>query len=60
MKPKFEKEKTKMDRNSEAYRKKAIALALDMAPLIRPCRDCGHPVASGYCCINDDCRSVEP
>jgi len=60
MNPKLEKEKPKMDRDSAAYRKKAIALAFDMAPPIRPCRDCGHPVASVYCCINNDCGSVEP
>ena len=36
----------------------ANQVARDFAPTIRPCVDCGRPVANGYCCTH--CGSVDP
>ena len=43
---------------SRTYRREAIAVAFDFAPRIYPCATCGHPVASGYCCMT--CGSGNP
>jgi len=48
----------KIERDSDEYRKAAISLAFSYAPSISPCYHCGHPVASGYCCLG--CNSSDP
>lgn len=48
----------KMERHSAEYHDKAIRLAMDFAPPMNPCAECGGPVVSGYCCTH--CGSVDP
>jgi hypothetical protein len=50
----------KIERPTEQqYRNLKIGLALSYyAPPINPCRECGWPVISGYCCTT--CGSAEP
>jgi hypothetical protein len=43
--------------SAATYRRRAIALAFDFCPPIRPCAQCGNPVVQGYCCTY--CRSRE-
>jgi hypothetical protein len=40
------------------WEKEANNLARVYCPTIRPCKDCGHPVINGYCCVF--CNSVNP
>ena len=53
MKEEKEKKITKED-----YEKLANQLARDFCPVIKPCKECDHPVINGYCCTF--CGSVEP
>jgi hypothetical protein len=59
---KMDTKKKRKVRKIEAYtprwEKEANNLARGYCPTIRPCKDCGHPVISGYCC--DFCNSVNP
>ncbi len=48
----------KMDPDSPEWVRAANRLARCFAPRIYPCTDCGHPVASGYCCTT--CGSADP
>jgi ribosomal protein L37E len=41
-------ERPKVD--SKEWRRRAFQVALSFAPAIRPCKDCGWPVAEGYQC----------
>ena len=41
-----------------AWCKIAAYVASNYAPQIFPCKECGYPVADGYCCGN--CGSAEP
>ncbi len=43
---------------TRAWEAKADALARCYAPQIYPCKDCGGPVANGYCCQR--CGSTSP
>ena len=40
------------------YQKAKAEVALDYAPEIYPCRKCGWPVLSGYCCTY--CEDTDP
>jgi len=44
--------------NPILYQKEVLEVALDYAPRILPCFDCGHPVIDGHCCTF--CNSVNP
>jgi hypothetical protein len=54
--------KRKKIKNIEPYtlkwEKMANQLARSWAPPIHPCRECGYPVLSGYCC--GTCGSNNP
>ena len=41
---------------SDEWQKIANALARDFCPQIFPCRHCGYPVVTGYCCGNLECK----
>jgi hypothetical protein len=34
----------------EQWEEEADELARDFCPSIYPCKKCGHPIISGYCC----------
>lgn len=44
--------------DTDKWDRSAGNVARGFAPPIKPCRDCGAPVASGYCC--DYCGSTNP
>jgi len=48
--------------NQRQYEREANNLARTYAPDIYPCKKCGHPVVSGYCCTfcNDENPSASP
>jgi hypothetical protein len=48
----------KMIRNSKEYEKAKASLAISFCPQIYPCKNCGYPVITGYCCTN--CKSFDP
>lgn len=48
----------KMEPYTPAWERLADQEARNFAPEIKPCRDCGGPVVSGYCC--DRCGSTLP
>lgn len=39
-----------MHRDSRDYQEAKLEIALSFAPPIRPCAECGYPVAKGYVC----------
>jgi len=53
MKPKKIKKPTEAQ-----YRKEELQMALDYAPTIYACAECGWPVISGYCC--NTCGNTDP
>lgn len=44
--------------NRKEYDQARIRIALNYAPPIHDCADCGYPVIKGYCCTT--CGSVHP
>ena len=48
----------KIEPYSDEYDKLAVELALSFCPTIYPCKKCGGPVLSGYCCGN--CHTSDP
>lgn len=48
----------KLEPYTPAWERLANAEARGYAPPIRPCKECGGPVLSGYCCTR--CGSSEP
>jgi hypothetical protein len=50
--------KKKIKAYTPRWEKEANNLARVYCPTIRPCKDCGHPVINGYCCVF--CNSVNP
>ena len=50
--------KTIKPSTKKEYEESKISIALGLCPTIYPCKKCGWPVVSGYCC--NYCNDTNP